>query len=180
MRSRVVASAAVAAVLALATAGCGFITPQGTEMVRDLADGVNTKIGDVAIENALVISDNGQTGNLVFRGINESDEAVTLSISYSSGGTRTTIQEDLDPLGAETFGADGNPQVLLTRIDTKPGALLPVYFQYGDAEGRELMVPVLTTGQAEYSTLAPTPRRTLSSPTPAPSDLPLPAPSATP
>jgi hypothetical protein len=45
--------------------------------------------------------------------------------------------------------------VLLEGIDAEVGGLLPLYFQYGDAEGVEKLVPVLDSSLPEYADLAP-------------------------
>ena len=45
--------------------------------------------------------------------------------------------------------------VLLEGIDTQPGGLVDLYFQYGSAEGIELGVPVLDSSLPEYADLAP-------------------------
>jgi hypothetical protein len=53
-----------------------------------------------------------------------------------------------------SLGGDEEP-LLLEGIDTKPGALLPMFFQYGTAEGIEKLVPVLDGRLPEYADLAP-------------------------
>ena len=92
--------------------------------------------------------------------------------------------------GNTSFGADGETQIVLRGIEATAGSLFPVYFQYGDAEGKQLLVPILTTEFAEYTGLAPTPLPTVtptptptpvSSTTPAPTDVSeTPTPEATP
>ena len=53
-----------------------------------------------------------------------------------------------------SLGTDGDALVL-DGIDAQPGALFPVYFQYGDEEGEELGVPVLEGSLNEYADLVP-------------------------
>ena len=42
-----------------------------------------------------------------------------------------------------------------TPFDALPGSLYPVYFQYGDATGVKLQVPVLDGGLPDYKSLVP-------------------------
>jgi len=66
-------------------------------------------------------------------------------------------------------------------LDIVPGSLLPVYFQYGDEEGKELLVPVLTNALESYSTLTPAPSVTpTSTPTPDPAFTAIPTPTTEP
>ena len=51
---------------------------------------------------------------------------------------------------------DGEP-ILLEDIDTQPGALLPVYFQYGDDRRREQLGSRARRRAAEYADLAAEP-----------------------
>ena len=64
---------------------------------------------------------------------------------------------------------------MLTELGTKPGSLAHIYFQYGDEEGRQLMVPVLDATQEQYQILPPTP-----TPTPTPTPVMTATPSPTP
>ena len=174
MRARVVASAGVAALLAIALAGCNFFTPQTTLKPYDASDGVSGKVGEVAILSALVLSDDGVSGNLVFSAVNSSDKDVTLTVQYPSNGTPTDIELDVPAASTGNFGFGDYGQVFLTDIDTQPGAVMPIYFQYGDAQGQQLGVPVLDGTLAQYSDLlpqTPTPTPTVTetaTPTPTP------------
>ena len=176
MRARVVASVGLAAMLAIALAGCNFITPQTTLKPYDASDGVSGKTGDVAILSALVLSDDGVSGNLVFSALNSSDKDVTLTVQYPSGGTATDIELDVPASSTANFGFGDNGQVFLTDIGTQPGAVMPIYFQYGEAQGKQLDVPVLDGTLAQYSDLLPqTP-----TPTPTAAETATPTPTPTP
>ena len=52
-----------------------------------------------------------------------------------------------------SLGGDEPSPLLLEGIDTQPGGLLSIYFQYGDAEGIEKQVPVLDSRLPEYADL---------------------------
>ncbi len=167
MRARVAASAGLTALVAIALAGCNFVTPQATLVPYDSSDGVSVKVGDVDILNAVVLSDDGADGNLLFSALNSGSEDVELAVQFESGGEKVTIELDVEAGSIGQFGFGDGGQVFLADIDTKLGGLLPIYFQYGDAQGRQLLVPVLDGAQAEYAPFLPTP-------TPTPTETPIP------
>ena len=179
MRARVVASAGLALAAALVLSGCNFITTQATLKPYDASDGVSTTIGDVGILNALVLSEDGINGNLVFTALNSSGSPVDLTVQYESSGERADLDLKVDATGTTDFGGfNDSDQVFLTDMDTAPGGLLAVYFQYGDQQGRQLMVPVLDGALEQYSpflpqtpTPTPTPDAT-GGPTPNPTEEP--------
>jgi hypothetical protein len=74
-------------------------------------------------------------------------------------GTEKKVDEfvTVEPGQVKEIGADNKRQVQLTGMDTKAGALYPVYFQYGSETGLRLLVPVLTNGLPEYTTYTSTP-----------------------
>ena len=47
-------------------------------------------------------------------------------------------------------------QIIILNPGVKVGGLLPVYFQYGDNEGKQLLVPVMNAdNHPEYADLLP-------------------------
>lgn len=170
MRARVVASAALAAVVAIALAGCNFVTPNAALKPYDPSDGVSTRVGDVDVLNVMVLSDDGVSGNLIFSAYNTGTDDVELSAQYLSDGEKQNVSFDLPAGQLSDFGFAEGEQVFLTSIDAKPGSVLPIYFQYGAAQGRELKVPVLDGSLEQYSPFLP------QTPTPTPT----PTPTATP
>ena len=172
MRARVVASAGLAALLAIALAGCNFFTPQATLKPYDASDGVSSVVGDVTISNALVLTDDGVSGNLLFTALNPTDATIPLTVQYESHGTRTDVTLTLAASGSTDFGFGDGGQVFLTAIDTPAGENIPIYFQYGDEQGKQLLVPVLDGSLAQYEPFLPqTPTPT---PTPTPTGTPNP------
>ncbi len=167
MRARVAASTGIAAVAAIVLAGCNFITTQQTLEPYDPSDGVSTTVGDVQVLNALVVSDDGESGNLVFSALNSGSDDVDLTVQFESNGEKVTLDVDVDAGSTGVFGFGEDGQLFLAGIDTKPGSLLPIYFQYGDEQGRQLLVPVLDGELDEYASLVPTP-----TPTPTPTETP--------
>ncbi len=80
-----VASAGLALAAALVLSGCNFITTQATLKPYDASDGVSTTIGDVGILNALVLSEDGINGNLVFTALNSTGEPVEVRARSAAG-----------------------------------------------------------------------------------------------
>jgi hypothetical protein len=160
VRARVTASIAVSAIVAVALAGCAFLTPQATLKHYDPSDGVSASIGDVRISNALVLTDDGKDGNLILSALNTSSRDLKLNVQWDAAGTKTTVTVKL-PAGKATqigYGDDG--QEYLADIGTDAGGLLPVYFQYGDVAGKQLQLPVLDGTLPQYTELLPTPTPT--------------------
>ena len=159
MKARAAASVLLVGALALPLAGCGFLTPQATTFHYDASDGVSTTVGDLDIENALVLTEDGEDGNLLFAVVNESDSPVTLAVQYEAADGRETVQVPVAP-GASQVGFGDKGQLALRGIGTPAGSLLAVYFQYGSEQGSELLVPVLDGTLPQYADHLPTPEPT--------------------
>ena len=156
-------------------AGCTFVTPQTTTKHYDASDGVTGTVGDVKVLNALAITggDDVEGANLVFSAVNSSDDDVDLTVQFEASGSKDDVTAELAP-GLTKIGSGDEGQFLLEGADAVPGALLKVYFQYGDEPGKELLVPVLDSSWAEYADLVPT-----APPTPTTKPAPLPTAPAT-
>ncbi|MBD8467121.1 MULTISPECIES: hypothetical protein [unclassified Plantibacter] len=155
MKARLIASIVVAGAVALGMSGCNLIAPQATLKHYDASDGVGVTVGSVAVRNAIVVSDDGETGNLVFSVANRDDRAHTVLIEIE--GKDEQFQVLAEP-GLTTFdGSGANDPLRIESLGTQPGAVLDVFFQYGDETGATASVPVLTGQLLEYSTLVPTP-----------------------
>lgn len=180
MKARIAASVVLAVGVALATAGCNLVAPQATRKIYDPSDGVGATVGDVAIRNAMIISEDGEEGTLVVALVNSSDETVSVEVQYESATGRTSDTVDAVP-GRTEVGPDSTEAVYMPGLDTIPGSLLPVYFQYGSEQGKELLVPVLTNALEAYSTLTPAPSEPATvTPTPDPAQTALPTPTVGP
>lgn len=160
MRARIAASVVLAAGILLGTSACNLFAPQATTNHYDASDGVSGNVGDLAIRNAIVISDNGELGNLLVTVVNSGVTSQNLEIQFESKGKKVSQEVEIPADSTIPIGDKGFPSVQLEGIDTIPGALLPVFFQYGEETGVELLVPVLTNQLPQYSTLAPTPTPT--------------------
>ncbi|WP_417510976.1 DNA modification methylase [Microbacterium sp.] len=155
MKSRLVASAALSALVLLGTTGCTFLTPQATSIdPYNVSDGVNVpdSEGPLDIRNAMVIAtEDGSTGNLIAAIVNTTDKAEVLTIEI----------EGLEPLTVRvgagdtvSLGATTDP-LRIDDLDTMPGATVPMYFQSGDATGSVTEIPVLDGTLPEYADLVP-------------------------
>jgi hypothetical protein len=168
----------LAALVAIVLAGCNFVTPNATLKPYDPSDGVSTRVGDVDILNVMVLSEDGVSGNLIFSALNSSGDEIDLTAQYESLGDKTDLTFPLTERGLSDFGFGDGEQVFLTAIDAKPGSTIPIYFQYGEAQGRELQVPVLDGSLEQYTPFLPqTPTPT---PTPTPTSTPVVEPVETP
>lgn len=158
MRARVLVSVAVAATIALGATGCEFMAPAQTTEIKQITDGVNVSTGKLDVRNALLISDDGDGARFIATLLNHS-ESDDMTVSVEVGGDTQTVevpaQSRLD------LANDGKHDTLdFPDAKTTPGSLVKVYFSYSGAEGVSANVPVLTTAQEEYATLAPTPTPT--------------------
>ena len=155
MRVRIAASVVLAAGILLGTSACNLLAPQATTAHYDASDGVSGDVGDVAIRNAILLSNDGSTANLLATVINQGDSAHALNVQYSTGAEKVTQKVTIRANSSVTIGTPDAPAVTLENIDTSPGALFPVFLQYGDETGVELLVAVLDGTLNEYSTLMP-------------------------
>jgi len=130
-----------------------MLTYQATTEHYDASDGVSVNVGDLDVRNILVVSDDGEDGNLVLTVVNTGEDDVELGVQVGEGGSEPLVIE-VEAGATVSLGGDEEP-LLLEGIDTQPGALLPIFFQYGTAEGIEKLVPVLDGRLPEYSDLAP-------------------------
>jgi hypothetical protein len=178
VKARIAASVVLAAALMLGTAGCSFFAPQATLKHYDPSDGVGTTVGDIKVRNALLVTgENEDESSLLINLVNVGDKGVTLLVQFEGedGKSDSTVRV---PAGdVVSFGAEGEEQFVLSGISAKPGDLLPIWFQYGDETGKQLLVPVLDNSLLEYSELTPSPTPT-ETPTPSVSPSPSSVPAA--
>ncbi|WP_144711349.1 hypothetical protein [Curtobacterium pusillum] len=179
MRARVLVSVAVAATIAFGATGCEFMSPAQTAEIKQITDGVNATTGKVDIRNALLIADDADGARFVGTIVNNADDDVTLSIEVGGDTQTVTVPAnthiDLGAAAAPSAQATSpteqgettqgtkagqSREVVFDDADTTPGSLVKVYFSYSGAEGVSASVPVLTSAQEEYATLAPSPTPT--------------------
>jgi hypothetical protein len=185
VRTRIAATVVVAATLLLSTTACTFLTPQSTLKVYSPSDGVDATVGKVEVRNAMLLSKDGQEASFVVSLVNDGQTDATVRIQYeskSSSGSTRKVNANVQLSGGEvkTFGSSDTRQLVFNGIDTKAGALFPVFVQYGTFTGAQMLVPVLNGSLAPYGKLLPTPTPTPSHSTgltPSPSGAPTPSPS---
>lgn len=178
MKSRLVASAALSALVLLGATGCTFITPQSTQIEYSASDGVNVSDADgpLDIRNAFIVAtEDGSVGNFIAAIVNPTDERATLTLSVDGIDSFTVTVPAGDTV---SLGADADP-LRIVDLDTKPGATIEVHFQSGESTGVKTQVPVLDGTLPYYTDLVPDVSERSSQPTPepTPTDTAAPAPS---
>lgn len=155
MKIRWATTTALAAAVALGTTGCTFGAEIATNIQYEPSDGTGTTVGDLAIRNALLITDDGETLNLVMTVANSADEGRALTVQWEVDGTRESQRIRVGGGESVRVGDPEETQILIEGVDVVPGSLYPVFFQYGDEPGSELLVPVLDGELPEYELYVP-------------------------
>jgi len=157
VKSRLIASLAVGALVVLGSSGCAMLSTQATAIQYSPSDGVNIPdSGPLQVRNVLIVADeDGTDGNLVAAIVNQTSDSHTLTIEYGEGSSKSTEEIRVPANTVVSLGNEETEPLLLEDINTKPGADLPMYFQSGDSDGVLFTVPVLD-GSLDYLTdLAP-------------------------
>ena len=172
MKSRLVASVALAGALLLGTTGCTLGAVTGTLVHYQPSDGVAANVGDVKVRNLIGLSDNGEDVSLVMTIINSGTSAAAVDFQYEdSSGTKSTITVTVPGSSSLHVGGTGDEdtRAVLRDAGVVIGGLVNVYVQYGSNQGQQVKVPVLDGATEAYSTLLPTPLPTFT-PTPEPTE----------
>ncbi len=142
----------------MGTAGCSFITPTATLNHYDPSDGIGAEVGDVKVRNVLAISNDDQSAvSLMVTVINTSSSSGSLRMQYESAdGERIDISKPVSSNEVKHYGTtvDGD-MIVIDDADIRAGQLFPIYFQFGNQSGEELLVPVISGDDPIYSDLAP-------------------------
>ena len=157
MKSRLIASLALGALVVLGTSSCAMLSTQATTIPYSPADGVNIPdAGPLQVRNVLIVSDeSGTDGNLVAAIVNQTGDSQTLRIEYGEGSAKTDETIRVPANSVVSLGDGETEPLLLEGIDTMPGANLPMYFQSGDGDGILFDVPVLDGALDYLADLAP-------------------------
>ena len=156
--ARAAASVVLAGALLVGTAGCTFISRQATLIQYDPSDGVGTSVGTVQVRNAIALSnDEGSVVSLMITLVNSGTKIANVNLQYETSGEKVTTTKSVLPGKVATYGTTpDDTRIIIVDPGVEPGALYPVYIQYGDNEGTELLVPVLTeAGNESYEGLFP-------------------------
>jgi len=156
VKTRMAATLALAAAVMVGVSGCTFSANIATQKEYDPSDGVGTTIEQVSVRNAMLIGETNDELNLVMTVANNSDEQQTLTVQWESNGARETETVTLEPLGLTRVGGpDDEQSIIVTGTGATMGGLHPIFFTYGEAEGSEILVPVLDGSLPEYELFVP-------------------------
>jgi len=151
--ARRAASAILIGGLLLATTGCSLFSEKATLIEYAPSDGVEADLGSIELRNVLAISDDGVDLNLVLTAVNTSDNGIFVNFQFNDGDG----EEQLYVAGnsSKSIGQPDEESVILADANTQVGGRFPVYAQYGDVPGTQMLVPVFDGSLGEYSTLVP-------------------------
>ncbi len=143
--ARIAGAAALAVAALLGTSACSLVAPVATMIQYDPADGIGTNLGDVKIRDVQALADEDGSISLYFYVVNGGAEQARLNVSLGAGGADGSAAISLEPGLGSTVGGPGDDFSIVVSdpTDARLGGLYPVYFQVGQAEGQELLVPVL-------------------------------------
>ena len=142
--ARTAASVVVAAFLLVGISGCTFVTPQATLIEYNPGNGVAGRVGSVDLRNVVAVTaDDGETVSLLITLINSGSDDASVRLQFESDGEPRTDVKAVNAGELVSFGNEGDDQIVIPSAGVTLGALMPVYAQYGDNEGVQLMVPVL-------------------------------------
>lgn len=156
MRRRLFAPLALAFSVALGATGCTLSAEIATMKEYDPSDGVGTEVGELALRNIMLITNDDGEANLVMTIVNTGGADASLNVQYSDGGSE--INKTIDVPGSPALlrvGDDPSAAVLFSGSDVIPGGLAPLYFQYANNPGELVLVPVLDGTLPEYELLVP-------------------------
>jgi hypothetical protein len=156
VRRRFFAPLVLAAAVITGTTGCTLSAEIATMKEYDPSDGVGADIGDLALRNILLISNDAGEANLVMTVVNTSGENITLNVQFDRGSARVTESLNLPAVPERTrIGDDPSAGILMSGPELIVGGLFPVYFEYGSVPGELVFVPVLDGTLPEYELLVP-------------------------
>lgn len=159
MKSRLIASIALGVAVVLGTSGCAFISTQATTIDYSPSDGVNVPgSGPLKVRNALIVAEEeGAEAGFVAAVVNDTNETHTLHIEFGegAGAQKSTVRVPANTVVSLGSVDSDTPPLLIDAVDGPPGAMVPVYFQSGEAEGVVFDVPVLDGGLDYYGDLLP-------------------------
>jgi hypothetical protein len=88
--------------------------------------------------------------------VNSGESAHSLNVQFTGATGKVTQKVTVKAGSTTAFGTKDAPLIPMDAISAAPGSLFPVFFQYGDQTGIQLLVPVLDGTLSPYATLIPT------------------------
>lgn len=154
MKARAVAAIALSGALALGLSGCNLWLDVETQRSYEPSDGVSVDVGDLQVRNLMVISEDGELGNLLGAVVNTTGSPINFTVQWDAAGSYHEVALTADAYSTSTVGVD--EQQLISPLDAIPGSLLEVVVHTADDQ-KGILVPVLDGTLAEYSDAIPTP-----------------------
>lgn len=156
MRRRFFAPLALAAAVVTGSTGCTLNAEIASMKAYDPSDGVGADLGDLALRNILLISNDDGAANLVLTVVNSGGEDIALNVQFDNGIQRTTQTLSIPGFPARTrIGDDPGEGIVISGPEVILGGLFPMYFEYGSVPGELVFVPVLDGTLPEYELLVP-------------------------
>jgi hypothetical protein len=161
LRTRALAGAGLAVVLAATTAGCSMTSPATIRTPYAASDGVNVDLGDqIALRNFLVIAtEKGGRGAVVGAVVNGGDRSVTVDFTANLGETtQPYLLQVRVPANSQVLVAPGEEQeLIIPDLPSAPGEVLGMTASAPSTGAEEFFPPVLPPeGPYEGLTAPPT------------------------
>lgn len=157
MRARAVAAIALSGAVAIGLSGCTMWMHVETARPYDPSDGVNFTVGDLELRNVLVVTGDGELGNLVGTAVNLTGSDIDFTVQWKADGEYQEVELTADANGRTSFGLD--EQVTLQPLGEDAGGLLDAVVHNTDGQ-KGVRIPVLDATLAEYEDAIPTPTPT--------------------
>jgi hypothetical protein len=155
-----VAAIALSGALALSLSGCTMWMHVETARPYHPSDGVNVTVGDLQLRNVLVLTEDGELGNLIGTAVNLTGSDIDFTVQWKADGQYQEVELTADANGRTSFGIDD--QVTLEPLGESAGGLLEAVVHLTDDQ-KGVRIPVLDATLVEYEDALPTP-----TPTPTP------------
>ena len=156
MKARLLASVVLATTVALLTTACTFLTPQATLDKYDPSDGTSVTVGDVMVQNAILLSNDGETASLLAVIVNRGSSSANVKLQYeTASGAKVDESVLVDANSTKSIGDNRGDDLILENLDAPLGSLFDLYVQVGNDTGDVFGVPVLDGSLPEYRSLLP-------------------------
>lgn len=158
-RIRRAASGAALAALALTATGCAAINDQATTYQYDPSDGVSAHVGDVSIQNLMLVTNGAdQQARYIGTILNKGDASADLTLEFGSSSVDTSVEAGNkmrleDDKYASTFTVPGDTNKEADK-GTYPGQQVLVTFKSG-GNSTTAKVPVVDGTLPEYADYVP-------------------------
>lgn len=146
---RIGATAALAAAVLTATAGCGYIHQQPTTFHYDASDGVSANVGDIRVRNIMVVTNDAESeGRLLGTVLNGADREATVTVDTGKATARIEV-----PANSEVHLEDD--ETLVDPAGVLPGKMLEGTKISVGGQSTTTDVPVLNGALDEYRQYIP-------------------------